>query len=424
MDTFYKIISLLRISPALLIAIMVFVPCASMGQGVERIPPEPEMRKWSFSIYGGTVMGRSGTGLTPFTGSTGSRTAWINPHVGGSIEYMVTPSFAIAADYTYSIIENDSDDPSFKNEHHSISLATNIYIMNLFDSNRETSWFNPYLSLFAGNSHSSYSNIQGVADYSNWRGHFGYSLGTKIRLGDYIDWKLAYQYKFYNPWMKVDGGAGRPGIYENDRLAGFVTGLSIKLGKADRGPHARWYSPVQAVQEWRQEMDQLVKLRESQWSDLLNRMDRQEARLEQLEREMQNKADKSTLTETQRAIAALEARVAELEARLGENLERIDEIHRAAGIAHLTTDVVPGYYVQTFAAWSARITQRALDMTRHGLKEQGYNVDEMNFFLYQIPNGLYTVQIGPFPGFTAARQVLPGAIEVFDDSFIRTIDEK
>ncbi len=403
---------------SIIVVTILCMPLVSPAQETEKVPPQPDLRKWSIQVYGGSFIARDGMGTTPFTGTTGVRTDWINPTFGAGIEYMVTPSVGANVRYTYSIIENDPDLRPYENTYQSVTAGVSLYVLNLAMLDKGHRWFNPYVSLIAGMGHSSKTGMEGIGDQSQRVGHYGFGLGTRLRLGSAIDLSLDYMYHQFNPGFHIDGYNGINGIRDNDRLAGFTAGLVFNLGTSQR-PHARWYSPVPAEQEWRRSMDEVVTEREDQWDQLMRDLDAQTNRLAEMNREMQDKADRSDVENAQRSISVLEAQIAELQNQFGQEMERIDEIHEAAGIAHLKKEVDPGLYVQTYAAWSTSRTQDALEMTRNGLAERGYDVDRLSFFVYQLPNGLYTVQVGNLESLDAANDVLTGALDIFDDSFVR-----
>ncbi len=407
-----------RTMMAVVLAAMLCMPVTTLAQDSGQIPPKPDLRKWSVQFFGGTFIARTDMGITPFTGSTGVRTDLFNPSFGAGIEYMATPSLGVNIRYTYSMIENDPDFRPYENIYQSVSGGVSLYILNLTMLDRGHRWFNPYISLNAGVGHSSLSGMDGVADRSDQIGHYGFGFGTRIRLGSAVDISLDYMYHQFNPGFQLDGYPTVNGVRQNDRLAGFMGGLVFNLGTSRR-QHARWYSPVPATQEWRRSVDDAVTGREDEWDRLMSDLETQDARLTEINREMQDKAQRSEVEDARRTITALELQIAELEEQLGSDMERIDEIHQAAGIAHLKKSIQPGIYIQTYAAWSTRLTHRALEMTRDGLAQRGYETDRLSFFIYQLPNGLYSVQIGNLTSMDDADDVLTGVLDVFDDSYIR-----
>ncbi len=401
-----------------LLILSLCTPPAVQAQDVEQVPPKPDLRKWSIQIYGGTFMARTDMGITPFTGSTGVRTDIFNPTFGGGIEYMATPSLGINVRYTYSMIENDPDVRPYENIYQSVSAGVSLYILNLTMLDKGHRWFNPYISLNAGSGHSSRSGMEGVEDRDHRVGHYGFGFGTRIKLGSAVDLSLDYMYHQFNPGFHLDGYSNINGGRVNDRLAGFMGGLVFNLGSSRRR-HARWYSPVPATQEWRRSIQDAVAEREDDWDRLINDLEQQDARLAQINHDMQDKAERRDVEEARRTINALEMQIAELENQLGNDMERINEIHHAAGIAYLKKELEPGFYVQTYAAWSTRRTHRALEMTRDGLARRGYDTGRMTFSIYQLPSGLYSVQIGNLRSLDDADDVLTGVLDIFDDSFIR-----
>jgi len=406
--------------PAILIAAVLFLlifPAEGVSQDRDQIPPRPDLRKWSIQVYGGTFIARTGTGITPFTGSTGVNSDWINPAAGVGIEYMFTPSLAANLRYTYAMIENADGLASYENTYQSVSGGVSLYILNLVTLDQGHRWFNPYVSFNIGYGQSEWSGLDGLPDRDATHGHYGFGAGTRIRLGSAVDLSLDYMYHIFNPGHNVDGYRNVTASHNNDRLAGITAGLVFNLGNSRR-PHSRWYSPAPATQEWRRGIDAAVSERDEEWERILSDLDRQDQRLTRLNREMQDKAGQRDVDQARRTIEMLEAQLREMGSQLDRDIERIDRIHEAAGIAHLTPTLEPGFYIQTYAAWSTRFTHRALEMTRDGLARRGYETDRLSFFVYQLPNGLYTVQIGNLSSHDEANEVLTGVLDIFDDAFI------
>lgn len=410
--------NMLSLTLSILIGLLLLAPAETKAQNNERIPPKPELRKWSIQLHGGTFMARTDLKVTPFTGSTGVKTRYINPSFGGGIEYMFAPALGIMVQANYALLENDSDGLAYENSYLSVSGGANLYLLNLIHPEHDSWWFNPYASAFIGMSQSKWSGRANLNDLTSRHGHYGFGLGAVIRLGSVLDWTLSYQYQMFNPGYDLDGFSNVTGSYDSDRLVGFTTGLSFKIGHSGRS-HARWYSPVPANQEWRQRIDEAVTARDDEWDQVLRDIEEQEAQLEQLNRDIQTRAEKRELDQTRSAVTAIESQIRDMENRMDNDLERIEKIHRAAGFAFLTPELERGLYVQTFAAWNIRITHRALLMTRDGLADRGYDVNDLDFSVYQLPNGLFSVQIGGLASMEEANDVLTGTLDIFDDAFIR-----
>ncbi len=399
------------------LAILISLPTTGLSQDREHVPPQPDLRKWSLQVYGGSMVARTGTGFTPFSGSTGVNSGWINPSFGAGIEYMATPSFALNLRYTYAIVENEDDLPSYQNTYQSVSAGASIYLLNLTRLDKGHSWFNPYVSFNIGYGQSEWTNLEGLPDRDATHGHYGFGLGTRIRLGSAVDLSLDYMYQVFNPGHHVDGHNNINGARDNDRLAGLMGGLVFNMGSSRR-PHSRWYSPVPATQEWRRNVDSKLAGREDEWDRILSDLERQDEHLSQLNREMQEKASQRDLDHARRTIDMLEAQINDMGSQLDNDIQRINHIHEAAGIANLTRTLESGIYIQTYAAWSTRLTHRALEMTRNGLAQRGYETDRLTFSVFQLSNGLYTVQIGNLGNMDEADDVLNGALDIFDDAFI------
>ncbi len=400
------------------LALLLFLPVDGMAQDEEHIPPRPELRKWSLQVFGGTYISRTGSGLTPFTGSTGVKSGWINPAAGLGIEYMMTPALALNLRYTYGVVTNDDDLLSYKNTYQSVSGGVSLYIFNIATLDRSHSWFNPYVSFLVGIGQSDWTDLEGLPDWDSRYGHYGIGLGTRVRLGGSVDLSLDYTYQLFNPDLHFDGHRRVRGMHTSDRLAGFTAGLVFNMGSSRR-PHSRWYSTEPATQQWRGSVDAALAEREGEFDRILADLERHQERLDQLNRELQDKAPRSDLEQARRTIAMLEEQLADMESRHDGDIERIDHIHEAAGIAHLRSTLEPGIYIQTYASRGVRFSHRALEMTRDGLAQRGYDTDRLSFTVYQLPNGLYTVQVGNISSFDEANDVLTGVLDVFDDAFVR-----
>ena len=409
--------AVLPIMLSVVLALTIALPADVASQDRENIPPRPELRKWSLQVFGGSMVARTGTGFTPFSGSTGVNSGWVNPSFGGGIEYMATPSLALNLRYTYAVVENDDGLPSYQNTYQSVSAGASIYLLNLTMLDQGHSWFNPYVSFNIGYGQSEWTNLEGRPDRETSHGHYGFGLGTRIRLGSTVDLSLDYMYHVFNPGHHVDGHNNINGARDNDRLAGLMAGLVFNMGSSRR-PHARWYSPVPATQEWRRSVDSKLAGREDEWDRILSDLERQDEHLAQLNREMQDKASQRDLDQARRTLDMLQAQLDDMGSQFDKDIQRIDQIHEAAGIAHLTRTLESGIYIQTYAAWSTRHTHRALEMTRDGLAQRGYQTDRLTFSMFQLSNGLYTVQIGNLANMDEADDVLTGTLDIFDDAFI------
>ena len=401
----------------IMVVVLVSTPGHIAAQDTETL--SPDLRKWSINLYGGTFLARTDMNITPFTGSAGSRTRYLNPSFGADLEYMAAPALGLSLRYDYSMIENDEDFDSFELTMQSVTAGVNFYPMNVMRSGESRPWFNPYISAHIGQTMSDWSGIDGVEDDDAQHGNYGFGLGAKIRLGSRLDWILDYQYRYFNPGHEIDGGAGTGGSFESDRLAGLTTGFSIKFGSSDRN-HSRWYSHAQGTTQWQQSMEARMNEQEASQQDVVHQMDQQTAIIEDIVTDLEGKADQSQLEHLVHSFNELENDLDELSSTLDHELNRMDDIHNAAGLAYLTTEMPEGYYVQVYAAWNTRLVQRALLQTRDTLAEEGINVNELQFYVYQVPSGLFTAQIGRFDDEPAANGVLEAALNLFDDSFVRT----
>lgn len=205
-----------------------------------QISEAPDLRNWSVQVHGGSYLSNINLRFTPFTGSTGIPSRVFNPAVGAEIEYMFSPSLALKAGFIYSDIRSDLVSNPYRNEYQSASLALNIYLLKLFESRLPFGRVNPYLSLRAGQTRASYSEVRNKEPRTGTAGHYGYALGARIYLTDRFDLTALYHYTYYNPAVQIDGGPSGRGQFENDRVVGLLLGVSLKLGGSDR-PHARWH---------------------------------------------------------------------------------------------------------------------------------------------------------------------------------------
>ena len=400
--------------------ILACLPANLFAQGQDRLPASPELRKLSIQVFGGTTMARNDTGFTPFSGSTGVRSDWANLAFGGGLEYMFNPSLSASVRYMYTTIENDDGLSSYENTYQSVSGGLNLYFMNFTRLYSGQSWFNPYISFLAGYGRTEWSNLDGLPDRSSDHGHYGFGIGTRIRMGSTMELSLDYTHQLLGHGHEIDGYSNIRGSYMSDRLAGFTAGLVFNLGSSRR-PHSRWYSQEAGVQEWRRSVDAAIAGREDEWDRILADLDSQDQRLEQLNRELEEKASQRDVEQARRTIDMLETQLNEMGTQFDSDIQRIDRIHDAAGLTYLTQTLQPGFYIQTFAARSARLTHRALEITRDGLAQRGYETERLSFLVYQLPNGLYTVQIGNLNTIEKADDVLTGVLEIFDDSFIHRL---
>ncbi len=416
MNISYRISFLL--STALLAIVFLSAPQSVDAQ--ENESSSPDLRKWSINLYGGSFLARTDMNATPFTGYAGTRTRHLNPSFGADIEYMAAPGFGLRLRYDYSMIENDEDFDSFELTMQAVTAGASFYPLNALRSGERSPWLNPYISAHIGQAFSDWSGIDGVEDDDSRDATYGFGIGAKIRLGSRIDWILDYQYRYFNPGYEIDGGAGTGDTFENDRLAGFSTGFSLKFGSSERN-HARWYSPSYESRQWQAGMESRMSEQEAEQEDVISMVDQQNATIESIVSDLEGKADQNQLERLLNDLADLQDDLDDLGATLDHELSRIDDIHNAAGMAYLTTEMPEGYYyVQVYAAWNKRLVQRALLQTRDTLAEEGINVNELQFYVYQVPSGLFTAQIGRFDDEPAANGVLEAALNLFDDSFVRT----
>ncbi len=405
-------------SVIVILSLLVILPGIPQTFAQQSSNIDPEFRKWSLQIHGNTYMGNTSFDVSPFTGVLGSESRIFNPGFGAALEYALTPSFTVKTEYNFSVIENDSDYPDYKNQYQSINLGLNVYFLELFELYRLSSWFNPNVSLFLGHSHNSLSNMENRDDDSYWFGHYGFGLGTRFKLSETLDWTLGYQYKVFNYDGTIDGGvaASQRELMGSDRLAGFTTGISIKFGNTSRH-HATWYSSAHETDHISNQLDQAARERREEFEALQRQLTQHNQKLQELEQQQSaldaNMARNEDMTRANDQINQLGKRVSELENRL-EEIKKEEEVFVPAPEDGLIT----GYYVQTFAGRGIENTNNALEITRNGLRNQGVDVDDLQFHIYQLPNGLYTVQIGPYQTVQQAIPTRNEARGVFDDSFI------
>lgn len=406
---------------------VVFLSAPQCADAQKNEPSSPDLRKWSINLYGGSFLARTDMDITPFTGYAGTPTRHFNPSFGADIEYMATPGFGLRVRYDYSMIENDKDADSFELTMQAVTAGIRFYPLNALRSGDRSPWLNPYISADIGQAFGDWSGIDGVADDDSRDATYGFGFGTKVRLGSRIDWILDYQYRYFDPEVAIDGGAGTGDTFESDRLAGISTGFSVKFGSSDRN-HARWYSPSYESRQWQTGMEPRMNEQETTQEDVITTMDQQNATIESILSDLEGKADQSQLqlliddlAELQVDLDGLSATLDDFSTTLDHELSRIDDIHNAAGLAYLTTGMPEGYYyVQIYAAWNKRLVQRALMQTRETLSDEGINVNELAFYVFQVPGGLFTAQIGQFEDKTDANGVLEAALDLFDDAFVRT----
>lgn len=408
---------------SVLLLSLLLLPSLNKEANAEAWQLEPERNKLSIQLYGGSYIARTNLGITPFTGAIGVNTRYFNPSFGADIEYMPISTLGIKGMYNYTIIEGD--DVSFKNTYHSISGGVNLYLRNIMLPERETSRFSPYLSLIIGQSKHDWDGAS-----SEWSGHYGYGLGTKIQLGGRIDWLLNYQYKYFNPGASVAGVGVNS--FERDRLASLMTGLSVKFGSSSN-PHARWYSPVAHTRQAVEKVDEASRRRDAEWDQVLQNMDAQAARMAQIEEATADSDQWVKQDELKRTIAEMESKMAQLAEELEEKAAKmevkevkpepvVEEKPEPKPSEWLVSDLAAGFYIQAFASRDLDAAEREIAKMVSQLEEQGISVRDHGFVIYQQANGFYTVRVGPYASLLEARGVLPNTQNVFEDAYILTVN--
>lgn len=399
------------------------------------VTERPELRNWSIQVFGGTAMARSGSRFSPFTGATGEQTDPWNLVFGAGIEYMATPSFSVHMQYRYAALENDAGQAAFGNTYQSLSGGVSLYVLNLTPLDRSNARFHPYISLAGGYGRSEWSGLDGLGDSDDDHAHYGFGAGTRIRLSSMLELSLDYTYQIFDHSHAIDGYPGVDGPFASDRLAGFTAGLVFKPGRSSH-PHARWYVPARDIHAWRASVDEALAANRDEWGRIIVELEEQDDRLDELTRDMSRKASQRDLSEVRLTIGMLDtqldrmgalledmgSQLDEMGTGLGGDIQRIDRIHHAAGIAYMTPTLEPGIYIQTFAAVNVARAHRALEMTRDGLAELGYDTDRLAFYVHQPSGGLYTVQIGNLPDMDQADVVLTKVLDIFDDAFVYRLE--
>lgn len=235
---------------------LLLLPVTAEAQRGESVIPKPEMRKWNLNFYGGNSLATTALVITPFTGSSTPRSGYFNPTGGIALEYTALPSMSFYTSYDFQYLQDE--DKRNRNLTHVFTLGTNIYLRNLFAAQMDAGWFNPYVSLNFGQTNFTWYKKDADGNYerdrNDWYGHYGYNVGSKFRLGSRVDLIVAYHYRYHNPQVRILAERKEPKQqYENDRIAGLITGISVKFGSSDLA-HSIWYSPEQASREWRSEI--------------------------------------------------------------------------------------------------------------------------------------------------------------------------
>lgn len=384
---------------------------AQAGEGYE-----PDLRKWTLQINAGSFMGNTSLDATPFMGTLGSETRIFNPAFGASLEYALSTSFSLSANYYFSLIENDSGSEAFENQYHSLGIGLNLYLAELLQFHRVNHRFNPYASVILGHSYNNLSGMDALPDDSYWFGHYGFGLGARINLGERVDWNLGYQYKMFNFPGIIDGGVAFPGsgVMGSDRLAGFTTGLSIKLGSTSR-PHSVWYTQARQTDDMNRRLSEMAARHQQDFEELERRIREQNAAIEAIgvrETPEVDAASRREMEQARQEMARMQSQIDELENRVAETPPPAP-VHRSPA-----DPLPPGYYVQTFASRRMDAIQKAMQMIREGMTAAGMPADAGTVHIYTLPGGLHTVQVGPFGDSAQAERARRAAATVFDDSYI------
>ncbi|MCB0510428.1 MAG: porin family protein [Bacteroidetes bacterium] len=212
-----------------------------------------EYKRFSLDLNGG---------LPFFYGDINTKIGGFN--VSGRLNYNLTRSFSIGAEYSYGDVSGFNDDAeefAFRNKYMKAMIGAHFYFFNPFHFHELCSWFQPYAGFNMGMVKSdieSSSSIYGINEehFNDWVYGSQWTLGVKFKVSKFMD--INALYSIVN--MKSDKFDNHVPQYfvnnYNDVLTTAELGITLHLGGKGKEPII-WSTPPCCYEGPTDELDSL-----------------------------------------------------------------------------------------------------------------------------------------------------------------------
>jgi len=400
-----KFMNIYRLS--LIISIILLIPIIATDSAKAQL--NDDYNRLSVVLHGGATVGNTGSGFKFFRSSF-NKFVGTTVNAGGGIQYAVTPVWSIHAGYNYTTI--DATDNSFDTDVNTISFKNWINLNQLFQLRLQNNLINPYLTAGLGIDFYKFKSEEG--DIKNTDASFNAGAGVLFKLNNRLDFFTQYEYQFGNNLLDNKGGG-----FGADVLGMATGGIRINLGSKNK-QHLSW-KPV-PVGLTREDYDALKNKTVSD-SELISVSEGFSERLRHLKEEFDEyeQVSDEKISELQNKVQNLEKAVDELNklnADLAQKIENIEN-EKACNCIKNASDILPGHYVQIFAA--AELAN-AMNVRRDAISRLTDRLSSPSTQVFLTSRrSYYEVLIGVFKQMSETDDILEKMIQVHRDAFVKTI---
>ena len=386
----------------LLFFLSVFIPSNSAKAQLNE-----DYNRLSFVLHGGATIGNTGSGFKFFRSSF-NKFVDTSINTGVGIQYAVTPVWSIHAGYNYTNV--DATDNSFDTDINTISFKNWINLNQLFQLRQRNNFINPYLTAGLGIDFYKFKSDEG--DISNIDASFNAGAGVLFKLNDRLDFFTQYEYQIGNNLLDNNGGG-----FGADVLGMATGGIRINLGNKNK-KHLSWKPvPISLTQE---EYDALKEQSISK-TEQIPALETVSSRLDNVREEFNNYR-----LETEEKLSDLDSRVEQLEETINKLIsensdlnQEIENLKEECGCIKKAADILPGHYVQIFAASEL---QNAINVRRDAISRLSNKLSSPSEqVLITSRRNYYEVLIGVFEKISETDEILEVMIQVHRDAFVKTI---
>jgi len=359
--------------------------------------------RWSASVYGGYIFAEKDRGQQIFA----SRFNVVSEPTyafGTDVRYALIPFWSMEAGYRYSYLEG----VGFETTVNTVSIKNTFNLNRIYRNSELAGTLNPFVILGV---EQDFFDAEGPDDsFSRSEASLIGGLGLAYRVSNRVELYAQHEIKLSSNRLDLtDRG------YPYDEIGMASGGVRIHFGSKEKKPlNLAPPSRKITVNEFEDMASEIARIDnlERDLANLTHRVDTLETRVDSMETDHNQK-----FSDLFAMIDSLQARADSLEQCLCVPAQ---EMTAEVDSRDLRRTVPAGHYVQVFASMEYDDAIQIRNRFRELLSDRLDNPDEEVFLISR--RQFFEVLIGTFEQFSAARQILPPAVNEMSDAFIITFE--
>lgn len=359
--------------------------------------------RWSASVYGGYIFAERDRGQQIFA----SRFNVVSEPTyafGTDVRYALIPFWSMEAGYRYSYLEG----VGFETTMNTVSIKNTFNLNRIYRNSELAGTLNPFVILGV---EQDFFDAEGPDDsFSRSEASLIGGLGLAYRVSNRVELYAQHEIKLSSNRLDLtDRG------YPYDEIGMASGGVRIHFGSKEKKPlNLAPPSRKITVNEFEDLASEIARIDnlERDLANLTHRVDTLETRVDSMETDHNQK-----FSDLFAMIDSLQARADSLEQCLCVPAQ---EMTAEDDSRDLRRTVPAGHYVQVFASMEYDDAIQIRNRFRELLSDRLDNPDEEVFLISR--RQFFEVLIGTFEQFSAARQILPPAVNEMSDAFIITFE--